>query len=296
MNQQPSLSTIGSSTTARSFELDKRIAQRFLADYPIEAARVMDSLPAFERIQVLQSVSAQEAANVLRYLNRFAATECLKQWPDQQLSSLLGLVEPQFAARLFRGLETEVCHRILSNCEEVIARPIKRMLKYPEDSAGALMDPNVFSVEADMTVLKALELIRRSHSSVEDYIYVVDRRDVLTGVTSLRTLLEASPDETLDRIKHSPVAKIMAQSNRSRLAEHEGWARFHAMPVVDRSNILLGVIGSNTLFEIEGRKTRQKETPFLLAIAEMYWTMVGRLLETLLISLPAGPEASESDR
>ena len=129
---------------------------------------------------------------------------------------------------------------------------------------------------------EALRAVKRSRSNVIEYIYVVDEKERLTGVVSIRTLLRADEKDTLEQLKRAPVQKVLAQSERHALLRHDAWSTFHALPVVDRNDNLLGVLTHAALREDETGGAGLEEAPLVMAIGEMYWIMLASLGEAIL--------------
>ena len=71
------------------------------------------------------------------------------------------------------------------------ATEIRELLSYPENSAGGIMTTEFARVPPEVTAAEAIELLRDQEPEVETvyYIYVIDKRERLLGVISLRDLL-----------------------------------------------------------------------------------------------------------
>ena len=78
---------------------------------------------------------------------------------------------------------------------------VENLLEYPEQTAGRIMNPNVFALSEELTVGEAItELQSARDVEMVFYLYVVDVRRHLVGVVSLRRLLLVSPETPLKRI------------------------------------------------------------------------------------------------
>lgn len=264
-------------------KLNEKLARRHLLENPIEAARNLEQQSAENIIAALLIVSSHVAAQVLTHMNRTIASDVLAHWPEDSVATILEDLSAGVAARLLRLLCKADRDRLLKNCEKNIAKSIRLLMKYPEDSAGALMDPNVLTASEDTTARDALNLVKRTHSSVNDYFYVVDQKETLVGVLSIRALLNASDTDKLGGfMKRTSIETIIAQSNRTTINENQGWSNYHALPVVDRNDTVLGVISYNILRENNEDMLKRDDTPLILGIAEMYWTMLSHLTEAFL--------------
>ena len=70
---------------------------------------------------------------------------------------------------------------LLSSAPKRVADPIRRLSRYPEETAGALMDPNPPAAPEDLTVNQTRELLGQWSSHTRGYIYVVSRDESAGG-------------------------------------------------------------------------------------------------------------------
>lgn len=79
---------------------------------------------------------------------------------------------------------------------------MRSLLGYKEETAGGIMTTDFLTVNDDLTVSDAIEAIREMDENQESihYLYLVSDNDVLTGVLSLRTLVIAKPEMSLDEL------------------------------------------------------------------------------------------------
>ena len=56
-----------------------------------------------------------------------------------------------------------------------VAATVTRLLRYHEDTAGALMDPRTIALPEDVKVNEARKRVQREPHDLQYYVYVVDR-------------------------------------------------------------------------------------------------------------------------
>ena len=71
------------------------------------------------------------------------------------------------------------------------AAGVRELLEHDERTAGRIMTTNYFALEEEVTVSEAITALQRRSEEFEMvfYVYVVDQRNHLVGVVSLRKLL-----------------------------------------------------------------------------------------------------------
>src|SRR5690606_37175422 len=83
------------------------------------------------------------------------------------------------------------------------ADEIRRLLAYPEDSAGQRMTEKFVSALPHETIRDLLRRIREAPEDQYEMIntsYVLDRRRHLPGVFSIKTIVRADPDKLVSEV------------------------------------------------------------------------------------------------
>ena len=151
--------------------------------------------------------------------------------------------------------------------------PITRVLPYPDGTAGAVMDPTVFQLAADVMVADARAQLRRAAHGLLYYIYVVDREHRLIGVLDIPELMLARPRDPVTSAMNRDVDSISVWAPVALVREHAAWQRFHAMPVVDDEGHLVGAIRYQTWRRLEREASGRGPDPATLtadAFAELF--------------------------
>lgn len=163
---------------------------------------------------------------------------------DDRLVALIEGLAPDDRVRLLDDVPAKVANRLLGVLSPEEHALTMRLLGYPEESAGRLMSPEFVSLRAGMTVSEALSKIRRDGVDAET-IYalpVLDDERHLIGVTGLRALVVADPDDRVGDLMRTEVHRVSThrdQEDAARLVRSEGLI---ALPVVDAEDRLVGVV------------------------------------------------------
>ena len=106
--------------------------------------------------------------------------------PTNDQSFLLGALEPKQAKSVID----------LLNKEE--QEGIEEIMGYPEDSAGAMMSTDVFTIYQETTCGDALRTLQyQKDAEMVFYLYITNEDDALVGIASLRALATTHPDKLL---------------------------------------------------------------------------------------------------
>ncbi len=197
---------------------------------PDEAARLLDRLPEKVAAGVLERVTPVRAAHLIERLDSARAPR------------VVGHLSPRAAAGVLQRLNAQAREGALETLPEEQAERLRKLLRYPRETAGALMDPHVASIPIDLTTDQAIEALRQTPRDILHYLYVTDRENRLAGVISMRELLLAPAHTPVaDRI-HRDLVRVPAAMPREAIAELLRQRPFLALPVVDDEGRLIGVI------------------------------------------------------
>jgi len=281
-------------------ETYRLLANHFAADHPLDAARALEELAIGDASAYLDELPPRLAAEVLQKMASSNAAECIAQLSPPRFAQIIAALPLDSAAALLRRLEPERRAELLSRTPSNLSALLARLLHYPANSAGALMDPRALALPEDITATKALARVRRAPRHALYYIYMLDREQKLVGVMNLRELMLAPPKITLSVAMRREVATLPALAGHVTIVEHPGWRDVHALPVVDDAGIFLGVLRYETLRKLE----RDSESPTLaggglaavLTIGELCWVGLAGVLSDLTASMVPRANTVMSDK
>jgi len=230
---------------------EQKLLKAFVTAHPEDVARGLERLSAAEVAAFLGGRPAEEAAVVLQRMVAAHAADCLAAGSSEYMGPLLAALPADFAAQLLRRLSVPLQERLLAATSPETASTLSFLRQFPEHTAGALMDPKVLSVPEDIAVREARARMRQSAHRVLYYLYVVDRSQKLVGVLNVRELLLAPGREPLTAVMQTNVARISVHAHQQSIVTHAGWREFHALPVVDDQDHLVGAIRYKTLRNLE---------------------------------------------
>lgn len=263
-----------------------RLALDFIAAHPARAALGLEQMPVEPAAAVLREVPASAAASVLREMPPPHAAACLERL-TLAAAPILAAMTVSDGVAVVRACEPELRERLLAALPRDTREPFARVLEHPEGTAGAVMDPSIFQLPDDTIVADALARLRRAARDLLYYLYVVDREHRLVGVLDIPELMLARPRDPVGAAMHRDVERLSARMPVALVREHPGWHRYHAMPVVDDDEGLLGAIRYQTLRGLERAAVDHRPDPSLLTARAL-----GELFQLGTTALVAGVAAT----
>jgi len=189
--------------------------------------------------EVLSEIEWVTGAQLLQTMDTKRAIQILQEMPSDDVAELLGNLPEELAEELLQGMTKK-------DLEEV-----EGLLSYPEETAGRIMNPVYFSLHENTTVRDAIKAVRKeADTEMVLYIYVVDDRNHLIGVISLRQLLLVSPQKHLRDIMSTEVFSVQTLEDQEEVARVVEKYNILAVPVVDEENKLVGIITVDDVIDI----------------------------------------------
>jgi len=224
-----------------------------LADLRAEdVADQLEHLHGEARPVVFAALPPETAAEVLMGVDEEVRAQLLTSLEEDAVVSLLRLLEPADVADVIGALPEERAAMVLRRLPVPEAAEVRVLLEYPTDSAGGVMSTHFVAVRDHHTIREAVEHIRRREQDLGDfyYVYVWDAQHRLVGVTSLKDLLLARPEQRIGEIMDHEVVSVPAGADQEEAANVALRYQLFALPVVDDAGVLVGQLMLDDLADI----------------------------------------------
>ena len=234
--------------------LERQLLTQFATDHPAEVACDLAAMSSQEAALVLGDLAPAVAAGLLHYLPSLSAAFALEQLCTEEAAAILIAVRPDIAAPILRTTPSKRRTAVVNHFPSRLQATISSLLIYAEDTAGALMDPEVLTTLDQELVCQVLERLQRNPEHALYYLYVIADNQRLGGVVNMRELMGARPDVSIASVCTRNVASIAASATWQTVVGHPAWGSVHALPVVDQAGRFVGVIRYETARDLERRR------------------------------------------
>jgi len=207
---------------------------------PEAAADLLEQLPVEHASDTLQEIESPYQADIVEELDTERASDLLEVMPADDAADIIG------------DLSEERAEEILAKMQPAEAADVKELLRYDERTAGGRMNPNVVTLSEGMTAQEAIERLRILAPDTETpyYLYVIDDQEHLVGVSSLRSLVTASPATRVHAIMSRDVIKVTVHTDQEDVADVLRKYGLLAVPVVDDENRLQGLVTVDDVMDV----------------------------------------------
>ncbi|MGM0557415.1 MAG: magnesium transporter [Myxococcota bacterium] len=217
------------------------IADLFARLSPAEQKKLADIL--FER---------RQAADTLSELPEHVLRDLLDNLDDRRVSLLLERLAPDDAATAVGFLDEPRAEVILADVDPARRERIEHLRVYPPESAGSLMTSEMVLLEEDTLAQDAIGIIR-SHEARSEfifYVYVVNEGGTFLGVVPIRRLITGDPEASVRELMVPDPIAVYATDDQEKVADITARYNLLAVPVVDDSFRLLGVITVDDVIDV----------------------------------------------
>ena len=217
--------------------------QRKLEDlHPADIAYILEALPLDERRLVWDLVSAENDGEILLEVSDSVRESLIQRMDKAELLAAAESLDTDEIADIAADLPHDVIQELLTTLDAQKRARLQSALSFPEDTVGALMDYEMVTIRADVTLEVALRYLRRLGELPDqlDKLFVVDQGELLIGVLPLKRLLTTDPEASVAAVMVEDFVKFHAEDEAHEAAQ--AFERYDLVmaPVVDINGHLIG--------------------------------------------------------
>jgi len=230
-----------------------RPAQRMLTGlHPAEIALLLESVPPRQRELVWNMVDPELEGDVLLELSEDVRHELIEEMETEELVAAAEGMELDDLADLVRELPETVTMQVLRSMDQRDRERLRKVLSYPEDSAGGLMNTDTVSVRPDVSLEVVLRYLRMRGElpSRTDSLFVVDRHDRYLGTISLTRIITGDPEDTVGDSLDTDAPRIEPDMPAHDVAQLFQERDLVSAAVIDSSGSLLGRITIDDVVDV----------------------------------------------
>jgi magnesium transporter len=215
-------------------------------------AENLAALPVADCWRVLSECGWRRRIEIFTFFQLTRQMELVAILDKPHLSALLEAMPPDDRVALLKNMDPAQVELLLPLVAQVERDDIRKLLSYPEHSAGSIMTTEYASLRRDVTAQEALVQLRLQAPDREliYYVYVIDDARKLQGFVSLRKLILAKPETPVSELMDEDVISVRVDEDQEVVASKIARYDFIAMPVVDDQNRLVGIVTHDDVLDI----------------------------------------------
>jgi magnesium transporter len=225
-----------------------------------DLSRVFDFLTLPDQHKLFKMISDTEQKGVLfSEMEEDTFLEFAEGLELEEIVSILESMPNDDVADIIGRLPDERSDEILQRMQKEDSEEVEGLLRYEDDTAGGIMVPDFIALGEDITAKEAIESLQKEHQDVEMpfYLYVVNEYENLVGVISLRQLVVVPPQTPLKAFMTTDVFSVKTDMDQEEVARIVARYDILAVPVVDETNKLVGIVTVDDVIDIFRREATE---------------------------------------
>lgn len=212
--------------------------------HPSDLADIIEDLGRTSKTTLFSSLDEEQAADVLEELDVKEQVHIIESLPVEKAADVLEKMPANEAADLMDNLEDEKAEQLLHEMEPEASEEVRDLLEYPDSTVGSLMTTEVLTFYEDQTIAEVLDFIRDEQPDMETLygLFVIDKRNTLTGTITMRDLLISNPTVRLEDVMDDNLNCVNDYDKLDSLSEMVSKYNLLAVPVTNDNNELEGMV------------------------------------------------------
>jgi len=265
--------------------------------------------------EIINHLDFDDAVYLFKLLNNETAGEVLTELDENLRERLLGEIAPEHIVSIVDQLDSddatdivgdlpeEIQEHVLEQIDKEYSEDVKQLLKYPEDTAGGLMNSDFLFVYETQVVKDAIDEVRKNSEEIDNiyYIYVLSVQNKLVGTVSLKSLLTNTLETPLAKIMEEDLIYVTPEIDQEEVARIIEKYDLVAIPVVDKNMLMLGRITVDDVVDVINEEATEdlqrvaglsedeefSDSSFRISRIRLPWLLVGlagELVSALVLS------------
>ncbi len=219
---------------------------------PGDVAHLLESSPPKYRVILWQLIDLENEGDIINELSDELRVHFLNDMDAEEVVQITEHLDDDDVVDILQQLPDRITREVLESMDHQDRARLERVLHYPDDSAGGLMNTDTITIRAPLTLDVVLRYLRRHEQipAMTDSLIVVSRTDKFIGLLPLRTLLVSDPSATVREMMDTdiePIPAYMPDDEVARRFERNDWV---SAPVVDEEGFLLGRITIDDVVDV----------------------------------------------
>ncbi len=226
---------------------------------PSELAYIIEASPPHERKIIWDLIRLDTEGEVLGELDESLREDLLSGMNPEEISTAISNLEVDDLADILQSLPEKMTNEVLSLMNSRDRGRVEKILDYPEESAGGLMNTDVITVRAEHSielVMRYLRFLKELPQNTDD-IYVVNKKDEYVGILPITKILTSDPNLMVREIMDTEFSPINVTSDQLDIYNQFKTRDLFSAPVVNEKNLLLGRITVDDIIEIAADEVEQ---------------------------------------
>ena len=221
--------------------------------HPGEIALLFEAIQPKDRSILWPGVEISIQGEILKEVNEDVQSQLIDEMSVDALVKATEKLDTDDLADIVPNMPESAVHSLLLTLDFKHRERLNKVLSYPENSAGGLMNTDFITVRPDVSiraVIRYLRLLKKMPVDT-DQVFVVDRDFNYLGSLLITSLLTEEPGQMVEKFISNDFSKpVNAETDESEVALLFEQRNLISAPVIDENNQLVGRITIDDVVDV----------------------------------------------
>jgi len=221
--------------------------------HPGEIALLFEAIQPKDRTILWPGVEISIQGEILKEVNEDVQSQLIDEMSVDALVKATEKLDTDDLADIVPNMPESAVHSLLLTLDFKHRERLNKVLSYPENSAGGLMNTDFITVRPDVSIRAVIRYLRllKEMPVDTDQVFVVDRDFNYLGSLLITSLLTEEPDQMVEKFISNDFSKpVNAETDESEVALLFEQRNLISAPVIDENNQLVGRITIDDVVDV----------------------------------------------
>ncbi len=240
-------------------KLEFSIIDLFSNLHAADIAELIDNLDEEDRLRLFSLLEVDKASEVILELSDTSREQLIEDLSNEELTDIIEEMDSDDAADIIAELSDDQAKAVLDAIEPDDSEEVKELLKYPEDSAGGIMQSELVSVRRSATINDAFQAVAVAKDEIENIydIFVVEDDNRLIGAVPLQRLITTKRFTPVVDLIDRDIVSVTVDMDQEEVARLFKKYDLVSVPVIDAEKRLLGRITIDDVMDTVDEETSE---------------------------------------
>ena len=221
--------------------------------HPGEIALLLEAIQPKDRSILWPGIEISIQGEILKEVNEDVQSQLIDEMTVDSLVKATEKLDTDDLADIVPNMPESAVHSLLLTLDFKHRERLNKVLSYPENSAGGLMNTDFITVRPDVSIRAVIRYLRllKEMPVDTDQVFVVDRNFNYLGSLLITSLLTEEPKQMVETLINNDFSKpINADTDESEVALLFEQRNLISAPVIDENNQLVGRITIDDVVDV----------------------------------------------
>ena len=221
--------------------------------HPGEIALLLEAIQPKDRSVLWPSIEISIQGEILKEVSEDVQSQLISEMTVDSLVKATEKLDTDDLADIVPNMPESAVHSLLLTLDFKHRERLNKILSYPEDSAGGLMNTDFITVRPDVSIRAVIRYLRllKEMPIDTDQVFVVDRNFNYLGSLLITSLLTEEPQRMVETLINNDFSKpVSADSDETEVALLFEQRNLISAPVIDENNQLVGRITIDDVVDV----------------------------------------------